>query len=297
MTRQLDLLVAGDLDLDRLTRALAVLASVPVEDVDMARSDSSDRRWEATVLCAYEARGGDIAWILDVYIGDAVPTAPDEDRAAAYLADELQVPVLYGAESIRPSAHWLAAPGGLRTRARVYQDDDEESLKLFIDAVERPVPSLPRVRVQAIPEIIHEHRVATPVRDELMALLAPMEPGEDLLWLVRSGLGAWEAFVVRMVSGWPPDGWYPADYYRENLEGRDRLEASLGVLPETVAGLFGAAVSDVDHQFAAATCEVGDPARLLATLGVDPSLSASRAWWWRRLPEVEPWRTEPGRAT
>ena len=61
-------------------------------------------------------------------------------EATEELANELPVSVLYAVDGVRPSAYWLAAPDGPRTRARVYDgpgDNDDESL--VIDAVERPV--------------------------------------------------------------------------------------------------------------------------------------------------------------
>jgi hypothetical protein len=48
-----DLLLVGDLDVARLTAALAALVSVPVESVDVAAREA-DRDWDAAVLCTYE---------------------------------------------------------------------------------------------------------------------------------------------------------------------------------------------------------------------------------------------------
>ncbi len=296
-----DLFLAGHLDRSRLAEALAALTSVSVDAVDVADKDSPERRWDATVLCGCEPRTGDISWMLDVYVSERAPSAPSEADAAAYLADRLGVPVIYAAESIPYSAYWLAVPHGPRTRARLYNDDEDDPLRYTIDAVERPVPSLPHVRVEAQPEVIREHRMPTPAADELTALLAAGPPAGSLdegpLWHARNCLVAWEGLEVRMLSGWPPDGWYPADFYRQDLEMRDELERALKELPEIVASRFLAAVAKVDQQFEAATREVSDSDRLPETLGLDASIWSAKGWWWRRLPEVEPWRGEPARST
>ena len=53
---------------------------------------------------------------------------PSAAETAEELAYELRVLVLYDAGGVWPSAYWLAAPDGWRTRARVYDgpgDNDD----------------------------------------------------------------------------------------------------------------------------------------------------------------------------
>ncbi|BBH71668.1 hypothetical protein ACTI_83530 [Actinoplanes sp. OR16] len=262
------MVLLGGLNLPRLRAALAALAGVPEDEVDISDRDAADRNWEAAVLCTYEPVGGDVSWSLDIYLRDA---DPGEKELGEQLAASLGEPVLYSAQDFPPSAHWLVEPDGSRMRARVYDGEDEETLSLRIDAVERPVGFLPDVRVEAQPEVIREHRMATPITDGLRGLLG------DAAKAVLDGLGAWEALTVRMTSGWPPDGWYPLEYWNEDLGYRDELEADIRRLPESLAAAVSTAVGLVDETFRAATREIG---------GVGPG----KGWWWRRVPEPVPWR-------
>lgn len=270
-----DLLLAGDLDVARLTTALAAMASVPVEAVGVAAADDEERDWSKPVLCTYEAVRGDVSWSLDVYLTEAVPGPPGEAEAATHLAAGLGMPVLYSAQSYPPSAYWLALPDGSRMRARVYDEDDA----LVIDAVERPVALLPHVRVDAQPEVIREHRMQTPVTDGFKVWLAAqmLIPSKgDVLWSALDRLTAWEALTVRMSSGWPPDGRYPAEYYREDLQTRDELAADVARLPAVARDTFIKALARVDDAFSGQTREAAQT-------------PTGRSWWWRRVPDPVPW--------
>lgn len=277
-----DLLLAGDFDATRLAAALARIVGVPLEAVDVAAHGVVDRNWDAAVLCTYDRASGDISWTLDIYVADKAPRPASEADAAVFLAEALAIPVLYSIESNPPSAHWLAAPDGPPTRARVYPDDDVDSLALTIDAVERPVALLPHVRVERQPEVIREHRMATPITDGVRAWLEghddiPQASG-DPAWQATNRLAAWEALTVRMASGWPPDGWYPAGYYREDLELRDHLSADVQRVPAPLTARLEAALNAVDDAFRAGTRDGLVPGPL------------SPGWWWRRVPDPEPWR-------
>lgn len=290
-----DLLIAGGLDAGRLAAALAAMTNVPVEAVGVADEDVDDRNWDAAVLCTVRPMSGDIRWVLDIYLRDTVPIQPSEADAAAYLADSLAVPVLYPAESYPPSAYRLVAPDGVRTRARVYAgaDDQGDGTCLVIDAVEQPVPALPGVRVEPQPEVIKQHRMATPVADEFEAWLATQVSTEiatsDPFWYAGNRFTSWESLTARMTAGWPPDGWYPLGYYRDDLKARDDLAADIEKLPPAIANRLTEVLARVDDAFRAGTREVDDPKRLAETLG-DDALSDFRGWWWRRLPYPEPWQ-------
>jgi hypothetical protein len=282
MTTGYDLLIAGPLDFGRLPAVLATLAEVAIDAVDVADQDVMARNWEAAVLCTYRPSSGDISWVLDLYVSDAAGTQPTVDEAAAQLADSLRVPVLYGTDSSRPSSYWLASPDGPRTRARLYAgpDDQGDGSVLTIDAVERPVGLLPHVRVALQPEVIKDVLMDTPVRDAFENWLGAEglipELG-DALWKATTRLGAWESLTVRMTSGWPPDGWYPAADYRDDLITRDELAGDLG-LSAPVAQRFAVALEQVDEVFRANTRATED--------------AGARGWWWGRVPQPVPWPAE-----
>jgi hypothetical protein len=280
MTIGYDLLIAGDIAVARLRAALARINEVPVDAVDVAEVGVDDRNWQAAVLCTCEPRAGDVTWSLDIFVTDAAGVQRSAAEAAEELAYELRVPVLYDAGGVRPSAYWLAAPDGPRTRARVYDGpDDEDDGSLVIDAVERPVASLPNVRVALQPEVIKDHQVPHPIADAFDAILGVRglipETGDDL-WHATTRLKAWEALTARMSSGWPPDGWYPRNYYDQDLEVRDEL--SRAAVPAEVAEPFQRALETIDAAFRAHTREV--------------AIESGRGWWWGRVPDPEPWPDE-----
>ena len=268
------MMLIGRLDLDRLRAALAVFARVPVEQVDVSAKDIMERDWEAAVLCTYEPVAGDISWWLDIYLA---ASEPPEDELAEQLAAALGVPVVHSAQDYPPSAHWLVEPNGSRTRARIYDGDREDGMELLVDAVERPVALLPHVKVEPQPEVIREHRMPTPVADDFRAWLVAAWPAPaDGVRSAASRLAAWEAMTVRMASGWPPDGWYPVEYYQDDLALRDELAGDAGQLPPEVAARFTAALASIDEAFRAGTREA------------DPE-SREPGWWWRRVPDPQPW--------
>lgn len=273
-----DLLLVGNLDLDRLRSAVAALAAVPGDHVDVAAADAGERNWGAAALCTYEPVIGDVNWSLDLYLAQSHP--PDFD-VASRLAAELGVLVLYSAQSAPPGAYWLVEPDGSRTRARVEDYDQGDATALAIEAVERPVVMLPRTKVELQPEVIREHHMDTPVADGFQALASDRKllPG-DPLWSAGNRLMAWEGLAVRMTFGWPPDGWYPFEYWQEDLMVRDTLAGDADRIPPNLVEAFTAALSDIDATFRAGTREIS-------------GVSADKAWWWHRLPEPPPWLNSP----
>ena len=79
----------------------------------------------------------------------------------------------------------------------------------------------------------------------------------------------------RIAAGWPPDGWYPADFYRDDLTARDQLESALAHLPAAATGRFQWATGRVDERF-----------KTLTHPGTT-SAGQSGAWWWQRIPDNE----------
>jgi hypothetical protein len=274
-----DLLLAGDFDRVTLAGALADLTGVTADAVDIADRDAEDRIWDSPVLCTYEPVGGDLSWLLDIYIGAGAAPEPDVSVAAQLIATRLGTPVLWAAQESLPSAYWLVTPDGTRTRARLYDDADNDVAAYRLDAVERPVPLLPSVRVEPLPEVIREHRVPTPVTDELSAWLAEEdvvlpEGSQDAVRQAGIYLAVWEQLTERIAAGWPPDGWYPADFYRDDLTARDQLETAFTRLPAAATGRFRWAIGRVDEKF-----------KTLTHPTTTPPVSGGDAWWWQRVPE------------
>jgi hypothetical protein len=274
-----DLLIAGDLDRAVLAGVLAELAGVSAGAVDIAGRDVDDRGWDSPVLCTFEPVGGDVSWLLDIYLVPGAAREPDVAVAAGLIAARLGAPVLWAAEGSRPSAFWLVAPDGTRTRARVYEDDGDVAA-YRVDAVETAVPQLPGARVEPLPEVIRDYPVPTPVADEIAAWLADEDVvlpdgSQDAVRWAHVYLTAWERLIERMAAGWVPDGWYPVEFYRDDLVTRDQLDASLARLPAAAAGRFRWAVGRVDEKFKGLTHE-----------SAAPPVAGGDSWWWRRAPEA-----------
>jgi hypothetical protein len=176
----------------------------------------------------------------------------------------------------RPSAYWLSGPDGQRTQARVDADDYDEDERTIcrIAAVEAPVPLLPAVPVTAIPEVIGEYRMPTPLGDALAARLRAETPEQQ--WYAVNRLRGWESIVARLTAGWHPDGWYPPDYYRDGMKTRDRLIDAAASLPESFRAEFTAFLEIIDRRFTDATDDDGGDA-LAALTGAVPD-----RWWWHR---------------
>ncbi|MEU4558699.1 hypothetical protein AB0F72_09920 [Actinoplanes sp. NPDC023936] len=264
-----DLYLLDTLDVGRLHAALCELAGVSGDDVDIDSDWHEGRNSGAAVLCTYEPFDGDLTYHLDFYMRTVDFS---EAEFAQRLAARLCTPIVYAAESYPPSAFWLVEPHGPRMRVRLDGKEQGEVWLHVIEAVERPVGLLPHARVEAQPEVIREHRMETPIANRLRSPSESTRAVREVL----GALAAWEAMVVRMTSGWPPDGWYPLEYWQEDLGTRDRLAADLEQLPLDLAETVMAAVAMVDETFRKATREI-------------PGVPADKAWWWHRAPEPLPW--------
>lgn len=273
-------LLPGDLDRPRLATALADMVALPPTSVDIGDDGQDDRNWDASVNCTVTHLNGDLRWYLDIYLVHAVRNPPTPPAAAAWLAARLDTVVAYEAAPYPPSAYWLVAPDGARTRARIYEEDTDDVPVYRIDAVEHPMAKLPGIPVAPLPEVIRNYRMSTPITDRLRERFAA-DATPDLL----NRLGAWESMVTRLTEGWPPDGWYPATYYREDLETRDELAAASPPIAQALA--------EVDQRFADATRDDNGQSLSAAT---GPLPQAADHWWWRRIPHPLPWQNAPGAA-
>ncbi|WP_306212350.1 hypothetical protein [Actinoplanes sp. RD1] len=269
-------LIYGELDGDRVAQAFAELLSLPADAIDVGIEGDDDRDWSAPVSCTVTPLSGHPRWHMDVYLSRAVPSPPPVAIVAARLAARLGTAIAYAAAPSPPSAYWLVGPDARRTRARIYEEDADGAPAYRIDAVEHAVAAVPGLTVAPLPEVIRGHRMPTPATDALREALAEQRE-------LVSRLGAWEAMVSRLVEGWPPDGWYPAEYYREDLATRDELAALSQFSGESVKQ----AIEQVDRRFAEATEDDGGRA-LVAETGALPA-GGEDHWWWHRVPRPLPW--------
>ncbi|MDR7277961.1 hypothetical protein [Catenuloplanes atrovinosus] len=283
-----NVLIVGEPDHAGLAAALADLTGLPPAAVDIADEDAEERDWAAPVLVTTAARTGDVREALDIYLAESV-TAPSEREAAAWLARALRTPVIYPAEEDLPSAFWVATPTGNRIRARLDGEDGGEPPVVRVGAVEYPVAELPGASVRPLPDVIRTHVMPSPVADRVGEQL-----GDERLWHAVNRLAAWEALVARLELGWPPDGWYPADFYRGDLETRDRLAVSVAEAPPDARAVLSAALSGIDDAFRRLTHDDGGAA-LAAALPGDAADAPPDHWWWRHVPRPLPWDRQPGR--
>jgi hypothetical protein len=98
--------------------------------------------------------------------------------------------------------------------------------------------------------------------------------------------------MIRIESGWPPDGWYPAEFYHDWLGTRTGSTAP----PRTIR----AASRWRPRMPASATCLDDGGTALLRRLTDAPLPGPTRsppsaigAGWWCRIPRPVPWAEQP----
>lgn len=151
-----DILLAGPCDPAGLAPALASAFGVASVDVDVAADGVHERNWSAPALATYDLCGGDVSYSVSITAVDGIADRPTEAVLASRVAEHLGLPVLYPAESFPPSAYWITDGHSPPARARLeYSDELDPSIEdedaLTIDAVDRPFPALPTVRVAPLP--------------------------------------------------------------------------------------------------------------------------------------------------
>ncbi|MER6786837.1 hypothetical protein ABT330_19850 [Streptomyces sp. NPDC000658] len=250
-------------------------------DVSLA-SELEDRDWDAVVTCDYEPLQGDLSWSLDIYATEEVEHRPTEEELSSLVALRLSVPVFTSWDPRFPWIRRVALPNGGHTLARVLQAEDD-SPAYVVDAAESEIPGFPDVPVVRFPEAVRAHKLDTP----LTASVADAESGRDSSALVDL-LGNWERLCSRMRSNWPPNRWFPANLYREDLEHRDLLEEVLdGTSPETATPARDA-LEQLDQIYRDHTVDDGGAA-LSSALPEGITELSSRPWYWRRRPHALPW--------
>ncbi|MDQ0365626.1 hypothetical protein [Catenuloplanes indicus] len=263
---------------DRIAAALADAGGVPARAVDLADDGVIERNWQAPVLGTLAPVTGDLRLRVEAWFAAStrLPTEPD---TAATLARALNVPVAYSAVEHVPDAYWMALPDGRHTRIRLSEPDDlrpdDEPPHLTVDATEHPIPALPHVPVRPQPEVIHAHPL--PSRCDIPELTS------------------WDHLLLRIESGWPPDGWYPAEFYASFLASRDTIT------PAALDTTTRDALAALDARFRSLTVDDGGAA-LRSRLTNSPITSLAWArpatfgtgWWWHRITTPVPWAAQPG---
>ncbi|MFI6699749.1 hypothetical protein ACIBJC_12375 [Streptomyces sp. NPDC050509] len=273
---------------------LAEVLNVDPATVDTADADGclEGRDWEALVLCDYAIVHGDLAALLEIQLGEQFRKAPATAELAAALSQRLNTILLWHAEEVIPSAYWLVTPDGLVARARVEQADGPD-IDYTVSVVEASVPRFPLARVDLLPEIFREEKIATPTTDAFVAVVDPerVARAEDPSNKAREWLLLWERLVRRMASDWAPTGRYPLESYVQDLQTRDHLDVRLTTAPAELREPLARAVEVLDAVFLAHT--VGDGGDLLGRLAMSGSAVADCGWWWHRRPVRLPW-VRPG---
>ncbi|BEL07971.1 hypothetical protein Q0Z83_061620 [Actinoplanes sichuanensis] len=280
-------LLRHEVDRSSLAEVLAEMLSLPVTAIDVGDDGVNERNWAAPISCTVSHLDGDLPLHLDIYFNDSV-AAPSDADAAAWLAARLNTVVAYKSVPLPPSAYWLVGPDGQRTRARLLDEDEKGNLLSSgrrIAATESVLPLLPDVPVAPLVEVIGEYRMPTPIADGLRRRLPTTE--QTMVQPAIEVLANWEAAVARLVSGWPPDGWYPPDYYRDDMELRDKLGDAFEVLPISLRAEFVTALETIDSHFTVATVDDRGES-LTAASGPVPD-----RWWWHRTTDPLPWHSMP----
>ncbi|TDC78648.1 hypothetical protein E1283_04645 [Streptomyces hainanensis] len=281
--------------------ALADVLGVSADAVDFVDSgveeEFAGRDWTAPVLCTQYALSGDLATRLDIQLQGPVDPTFGEGELATALARRLNTILFWDAQEGAPSTNRLVTPDGLVTRARVTETDGPAptyTVTYTVDAVEAPVPRFPMARVQLLPEIYWEERIATPVADVFVAATAPDRGSRADHPLNRAGecLVLWERLVRRMAGDWAPTGRYPAESYLRDLRTRDHLAACHTALAAPgPRDSLAAAVEELDEVFGTHTTD--DGGFLVLSLGRAGPEVTGDAWWWRRRPVRVPWPDGP----
>lgn len=271
----------------RIAAVLAEVAGVPMDSVGLAGSGEMERDWQTPVLGTLQRMGGQLRLCVELWIDiERAGRVPSEAESASIVARSLETSVCYPGEDAnpRPSAYWFALPDGRHTRVRWEDPDeppeDDEPYVVHFSATEHPIAELPDVPVMPIPEVIHDYPLPEDAR------------------LGIPELKLWDHLVVRIESGWPPDGWYPAEFYQEWLAYRDEITA------EDLDDAGRAGLAALDARFRALTIDDGGAAlRAQLTDAPIPDLAwaepraIGNGWWWHRITDPPPWAKQPGAAT
>ncbi|MEU5222049.1 hypothetical protein AB0G55_05210 [Streptomyces toyocaensis] len=248
-----------------------------------AGSEWEDRNWDAVVTCEYERLQGVLNWSLTIYAAHEVEHRPTEDELAASMARRLSVSVFTSWDARFPWVRKVALPDGGSTLARVLQPEDDNPA-YTVDTAESRLPDLPDVPVVHLPEAVRAYKLTTPITDSV-----EKEDPAGAIFNVVDLSRNWERLCLRLRSGFPPHGWFPANLYREDLELRDRLgEAMDGLSAEIAADAARDAVEQLDELYRRFTID-DDGLALSSALDEEITGLPRLPWYWRRRPLALPW--------
>ncbi|MGW9032638.1 hypothetical protein ACWGQ5_53640 [Streptomyces sp. NPDC055722] len=266
---------------DVMPGILAGAFGVQISETDVSDSTNWEtRNWDALVTCEYERLEGDLTWSLSVYKAKEVERSPSEEELAVLLSKGLNAPVFFAWGGKLPWIRRVAQPEGGITLARVV-DSNDDGTGFLVQGTESAITGFPNVPVTHFPEVVRAFDIPTPATDSVVPLGTSRELEE-----VRGLLVNWEHLCIRMRSDWPPNGWYSAEMYQEDLKLRDQLDVILEGFPE--ADRIKAAVSALDAQFRELSVE-DQGCALCAALEEEGAAMGGRPWYWQRGPAVLPW--------
>lgn len=280
-----NILLSGFVDTGKLKNALSGIFGLPATCVDVSKDDDFDsRNWNAQVSAEYSVGSGDVSCSLSVYSADGVVNQPTEEKLSLQLANSLSIVIFFPPNENIPNLWRVATPRGEVAYARIWEPEYYTDAFRITD-IEIPVPELPDASISKFPEVIKVLQLPTPIVDAHI-----LGAGEGKLWKIRDLAVNWERLTVRMASGWPPSGWYPAYMYEEDLQDRDRAQR---LAVEVSAEGHGPVLDMFDELDAAyRRMTVDDGGRALAeACGFPIDDLAGRRWHWLRRPARTPWET------
>ncbi|MEU2945588.1 hypothetical protein ABZ617_06140 [Nocardiopsis alba] len=267
----------------KLKSTLSKIFELPETDVDINHSDYfGERNWDAKVTCDYEEKVGDVKIYLDIYAVDDIDTLPSSQEFALRLANLLCSSVIQQVDEPLYGVAKITTPSGETGYVRFDFPYEDEEIHV-ISGTEVPIPEFPKVGFSRFPEMIKSQNLPKIITDQYFPKEVPGDLGK--LYSLSS---AWEKLTVRMRTGWPPSGWYPASMYQDDLKARDEWEEICHRLAEETTAGPTKAMALIDRIFIEST--VDDSGDSLVRAGeISTEDLASRPWYWRRRPKDAPW--------
>ncbi|MFB8768749.1 hypothetical protein VSQ78_13645 [Nocardiopsis alba] len=278
-----DAILLSPVDMRKVQGALSRIFRVPETDVDIWPSGYFDERnWDARVTCDYEEKRGDVNLYLDIYTTAEAIDPRSSQEFSLLLAKILGSSVIQQVDEPLYGVAKITIPSGETGYVRFDFPYEDEEIHV-ISGTEVPIPEFPKVGFSRFPEMIKNQPLPKVITDQYFPEEVPGDLGK--LYSLSS---AWEKLTVRMRTGWPPSGWYPASMYQDDLKARDEWEEICHRLTEETTAGPTKAMALIDRVFMEST--VDDSGDSLVRAGeISAEDIASRPWYWRRRPKGIPW--------